>query len=119
MPTTRIIKILPLVCLFLFARALAEELPAVIPQGDSFVGDRVEELPIIDRNTNLVMLLEEIRSLVRKGNLKQAQILAQKALSDIDLTEQNKFYLSKNMHFTIGRKINSFKNIFPVRVNKL
>ena len=80
MPTTRIIKILPLVFLLLFARALGEDFTAGTSPGEVLVGDVIDELPIIDRNTNLVMLLEEIRSLVRKGDLEQAQTLAQKAL---------------------------------------
>ena len=95
MPTTRIIKILPLVFLLLFTRALGEDFTAGTSPGEVLVGDVVDELPIIDRNTNLVMLLEEIRSLVRKGDLEQAQTLAQKALLNIDLTEQNKFYLNQ------------------------
>ena len=59
MPTTRIIKILPLVFLLLFARALGEDFTAGTSPSEVLVGDVVDELPIIDRNTNLVMLLEE------------------------------------------------------------
>ena len=45
--------------------------------------------------TNLVKVLKDIRGLMSKKDFDQAQSMARAALSDIDQTEQNKFYLQQ------------------------
>ena len=89
MPTTRIIKILPLVFLLLFARALGEDFTAGTSPGEVLVGDVIDELPIIDRNTNLVMLLEEIRSLPMATTKTAAEIVTiwQRIFPKIDVQQ--------------------------------
>ena len=52
-------------------------------------------LPILDENTNLISLLQQIRKLVSDGDLEKAQKLSSKALADIKVTEQNNFYLKQ------------------------
>ena len=52
-------------------------------------------LPILDENTNLISLLQQIRKLVSDGDLEKAQNLSSKALADIKVTEQNNFYLKQ------------------------
>ena len=46
-------------------------------------------------NTNLALLLKQIRDLTASGDFQKAQALSQAALSNIDSTDQNKFYLSQ------------------------
>ena len=45
--------------------------------------------------TNLVKVLKDIRGLMSKKDFDQAQSMARAALSDIDQTEQYKFYLQQ------------------------
>mgnify|MGYP005678705935 FL=1 len=52
-------------------------------------------LPVLDENTNLISLLQQIRKLVSDGDLEKAQKLSSKALADIKVTEQNNFYLKQ------------------------
>ena len=54
--------------------------------------DRVYD---IGEDTNLVTLLQEIRSLLKNGDLEGAQALAQSALANVERTSQNQFYLSQ------------------------
>jgi general secretion pathway protein D len=52
-------------------------------------------LPELNVNTNLVALLDEIRNAVKKGNLEYAQKLASRAVAEINITEENSFYLKQ------------------------
>ena len=49
----------------------------------------------IDQNTNLVSLLNEIRKLSADENFTLAEKMAKAALSQINQTNQNKFYLKQ------------------------
>ncbi len=49
----------------------------------------------IDSGTNLVSLLKQIRELANGGDLEKAQALVQSALTNIETTEKNKYYLSQ------------------------
>ena len=48
---------------------------------------------VIGPNTNLVLLLDQIRTLTSDGQLQEAQKIATQALKNLDLSEQNEFYL--------------------------
>ena len=47
----------------------------------------------IGPNTNLVLLLDQIRTLTKDGSLRDAQKVATRALENLDQSEQNEFYL--------------------------
>ena len=49
----------------------------------------------IGSDTNLVSLLRQIRELANSGDLEKAQALVQSALTNIETTEKNKYYLSQ------------------------
>ena len=49
----------------------------------------------IGPDTNLISLLKQIRELTAKGDFETAQALVQSALANIELNDQNKFYLSQ------------------------
>ena len=49
----------------------------------------------IGSDTNLVTLLQKIRQLLKDGDLENAQALAQSALSNVERTAQNQFYLTQ------------------------
>ena len=49
----------------------------------------------IGSDTNLISLLKQIRELTAKGDFETAQALVQSALANIELNDQNKFYLSQ------------------------
>ena len=51
--------------------------------------------PNIGHDTNLISLLKQIRELTAKGDFETAQALVQSALANIELNDQNKFYLSQ------------------------
>ena len=55
--------------------------------------DAPGNLLIINENTNLVSLLQDIRKQVESENYSLAQEMAKAALEKINQTSQNKFYL--------------------------
>ena len=57
--------------------------------------DDESRLLSIDQNTNLVSLLNEIRKLSADENFTLAEKMAEAALSQINQTNQNKFYLKQ------------------------
>jgi len=61
------------------------------------INETVDSLDIlsIGKSTNLIRLLQEIRTLANSGNFKKAQELSTRALEGINKTEQNSFYLDK------------------------
>ena len=46
-------------------------------------------------NTNLVLLIEEIRALLKSGNLEKAEKITTEALARINQNEKNRFYLAQ------------------------
>ena len=64
--------------------------PAISPEIDDET-----RLLSINQNTNLVSLLDEIRKLSANENYTLAEKMAKEALSQINQTNQNKFYLKQ------------------------
>jgi len=64
------------------------------PSLDPEIDDEARLLSI-DQNTNLVSLLNEIRKLSADENFTLAEKMAKAALSQINQTNQNKFYLKQ------------------------
>lgn len=61
-------------------------------------------------NTNLVLLIEEIRALLKSGNLEKAEKITTEALARINQNEKNRFYLAQirkeetKLYFALANK---------------
>lgn len=96
---TPVIRLLTLgILLFCSGNLIAQSLPTVkLPQQEPppLVERQLPSIKASDLgpNTNLVILLDQIRALSQEGRLKEAQKIANAALKNISEIEQNEFYL--------------------------
>ena len=67
-----------------------QELPVELKSAEELT-----PLPNLGQSTNLVSLLKQIRTLSLNGDFEKAQALTQSALGSIEISDQNRFYLSQ------------------------
>ena len=67
-----------------------QELPVELKSAEELT-----PLPNLGQSTNLVSLLKQIRTLSSNGDFEKAQALTQSALGSIEISDQNRFYLSQ------------------------
>ncbi len=74
-----------------------QESPFSLPAQEAPPSIRPAASPLLEKdigpNTNLVVLLDQIRTLAGEGKLKEAQSMASVALDNLQKNEENEFYL--------------------------